>query len=130
MDGYAILGEMRSKVKVIEPTEYGWTRVHRRVLVEFWLFFVIRSFSEEQTTLYVGSVRTVETLDQRYVLMPAAVKDAYLVHIVHEYVQKNATSSVMIFTNTCKYVLLFRYLHCVISLIVVLTISERVPKPA
>jgi len=49
-----------------------------------------------------GSVRTVETLDQRYVLMPAAVKDAYLVHIVHEYVQKNSSSSVMIFTNTCK----------------------------
>jgi len=34
--------------------------------------------------------------------MPAAVKDAYLVHIVHEYVQKNNSSSVMIFTNTCK----------------------------
>jgi len=52
------------------------------------------------------SVRTVETLDQRYVLMPAAVKDAYLVHIVHEYLQTNSSSSIMIFTNTCKSVIL------------------------
>jgi len=52
--------------------------------------------------LFVDSVRTVDTLDQRYVLMPAAMKDAYLVHVVHEYLQKNGASSVMIFTNTCK----------------------------
>jgi len=56
----------------------------------------------ERELCCAGSVRTVETLDQRYVLMPAAVKDAYLVHIVHEYLQKNSSSSVMIFTNTCK----------------------------
>jgi ATP-dependent RNA helicase DDX49/DBP8 len=49
------------------------------------------------------SVLTVETLDQRYVLMPAAVKDAYLVHIINDYLEKNPGSSMMIFTNTCKY---------------------------
>jgi len=61
-------------------------------------------------------VRTVETLDQHYVLMPAAVKDAYLVHIVHEYLQKNDASSVMIFTNTCKsaifFLIIFLLIHC------------------
>jgi len=60
------------------------------------------SFSDLHSTLCVNSVRTVDTLDQRYVLMPAAMKDAYLVHVVHEYLQKNDASSVMIFTNTCK----------------------------
>ena len=65
------------------------------------------ALSSLQVTLCAVSVRTVDTLDQQYVLMPAAVKDAYLVHIVHEYLQKNSTSSVMIFTNTCKSVLVY-----------------------
>jgi len=67
-----------------------------------------------KSPLYVVSVRTVDTLDQRYVLMPAAVKDAYLVHVVHEYLQKNDASSVMIFTNTCKFVL---FSSCVMLLL-------------
>ena len=60
----------------------------------------------------------MDTLDQRYVLMPAAMKDAYLVHVVHKYLQKNSASSVMIFTNTCKSVLFF---SAFISLFLTLT---------
>ena len=76
-----------------------------RLLLSY--FSLLQSFIELQVTLCAVSVRTVDTLDQRYVLMPAAVKDAYLVHIVHEYLQKNSTSSVMIFTNTCKSVAVY-----------------------
>lgn len=46
---------------------------------------------------------TVEELDQYYILMPADVKDAYLVHTVDKYLEKNKKSSIIIFTNTCKY---------------------------
>ncbi|KAJ8307857.1 hypothetical protein KUTeg_014590 [Tegillarca granosa] len=45
---------------------------------------------------------TVDELSQYYVLMPADVKDAYLVHIVDKYLEKLPKSSIMIFTNTCK----------------------------
>lgn len=50
-----------------------------------------------------SSVATVEQLDQRYVLTPADMKDAYMLHIADLYVEQNPTSSIMIFTSTCKY---------------------------
>ncbi|XP_029657812.1 probable ATP-dependent RNA helicase DDX49 isoform X1 [Octopus sinensis] len=50
-----------------------------------------------------SSVATVEQLNQTYVLTPADMKDAYMVHIVDQYTEDHPTSSVMIFTNTCKY---------------------------
>ncbi|XP_013395640.1 probable ATP-dependent RNA helicase DDX49 [Lingula anatina] len=50
-----------------------------------------------------SEVITVEQLDQRYVLMSADVKDAYLIHILTKYTSENDKSSIMIFTNTCKY---------------------------
>ncbi|XP_072166729.1 probable ATP-dependent RNA helicase DDX49 [Diadema setosum] len=46
---------------------------------------------------------TVEQLDQRYVLMPAQVKDAYLMYVVNEFTEKHKDHSVIIFTSTCKY---------------------------
>ncbi|XP_064609742.1 probable ATP-dependent RNA helicase DDX49 [Liolophura sinensis] len=46
---------------------------------------------------------TVEQLDQRYMLMSADVKDAYLLHLLDRYSEENKTSSILIFTNTCKY---------------------------
>eukprot|EP00057_Strongylocentrotus_purpuratus_P030475 XP_781784.3 PREDICTED: probable ATP-dependent RNA helicase DDX49 [Strongylocentrotus purpuratus] len=48
-------------------------------------------------------VATVEQLDQRYVLMPAQVKDAYLMYIISEFTEKNRDHSLIIFTSTCKY---------------------------
>ena len=47
-------------------------------------------------------VATVDTLDQRYVLVPANVKDAFLMHILDQYQEKNPNRLVMVFTNTCK----------------------------
>lgn len=48
------------------------------------------------------SVRTVEQLDQRYLLVPEKVKDAYLVHLVQKFQDEHEDWSVIIFTNTCK----------------------------
>ncbi|XP_022108140.1 probable ATP-dependent RNA helicase DDX49 [Acanthaster planci] len=48
-------------------------------------------------------VVTVEQLDQRYCITPAQVKDAYLMHIVHQFCSEDEKRSVMIFTSTCKY---------------------------
>ncbi|XP_069138526.1 probable ATP-dependent RNA helicase DDX49 [Argopecten irradians] len=45
----------------------------------------------------------VEGLDQNYCLMAADVKDAYLMHILDKFTEENPKSSIMIFTNTCKY---------------------------
>lgn len=50
-------------------------------------------------------VATVEGLKQYYVLMPADIKDAYLVQILDKYTEINKKSSIMIFTNTCKQVI-------------------------
>lgn len=48
-------------------------------------------------------VATVDSLDQRYVLVAADIKDAYLINILDTFLAKHKNSSVMIFTNTCKY---------------------------
>ncbi|CAG5133021.1 unnamed protein product [Candidula unifasciata] len=50
-----------------------------------------------------AEVLTVEELDQRYVLMNADLKDAYLMHILDVYTTERPKSSVIIFTSTCKY---------------------------
>ncbi|KAG8147831.1 hypothetical protein E2320_022900, partial [Naja naja] len=47
-------------------------------------------------------VRTVEQLDQRYLLVPEKVKDAYLVHLVQTFQDEHEDWSIIIFTNTCK----------------------------
>ncbi|OBS64710.1 hypothetical protein A6R68_06765 [Neotoma lepida] len=47
-------------------------------------------------------VRTVEQLDQRYLLVPEKVKDAYLVHLVQTFQDQLEDCSIIIFTNTCK----------------------------
>ena len=47
-------------------------------------------------------VRTVEQLDQRYLLVPETVKDAYLVHLIQNFQDEHKDWSIIIFTNTCK----------------------------
>ncbi|XP_062412874.1 probable ATP-dependent RNA helicase DDX49 [Sardina pilchardus] len=49
-----------------------------------------------------SEVRTVEELEQRYILTPEKVKDAYLVHLVQKFQDEHDEWSIMIFTNTCK----------------------------
>ncbi|XP_033634384.1 probable ATP-dependent RNA helicase DDX49 [Asterias rubens] len=48
-------------------------------------------------------VATVDELDQRYSLVPAQVKDAYLMQIVHDFCTEKDEQSIIIFTSTCKY---------------------------
>ncbi|XP_055335378.1 probable ATP-dependent RNA helicase DDX49 isoform X1 [Paramacrobiotus metropolitanus] len=47
-------------------------------------------------------IATVDELDQRYVLTPAAVKDAYLVNILQDFLEKHDRSLIMVFVKTCK----------------------------
>lgn len=47
-------------------------------------------------------VRTVDELDQRYLLVPEAVKDAYLVHLIQTFQDEHEDWSIIIFTKTCK----------------------------
>uniref|UniRef100_A0A672UZM3 RNA helicase n=1 Tax=Strigops habroptila TaxID=2489341 RepID=A0A672UZM3_STRHB len=49
-----------------------------------------------------SEVRTVEELDQRYLLVPEAVKDAYLVHLVQTFQDEHEDWSIIIFTKTCN----------------------------
>nr|XP_020636636.1 probable ATP-dependent RNA helicase DDX49 [Pogona vitticeps] len=49
-----------------------------------------------------SEVRTVEQLDQRYLLVPEKVKDAYLIHLVQTFQDEHEDWSIIIFTNTCK----------------------------
>ncbi|XP_053558881.1 probable ATP-dependent RNA helicase DDX49 isoform X2 [Bombina bombina] len=50
----------------------------------------------------ISEVRTVDELDQRYILVPEKVKDAYLVHLIQKFHDEHEDWSIMIFTNTCK----------------------------
>ncbi|XP_023240819.1 probable ATP-dependent RNA helicase DDX49 [Centruroides sculpturatus] len=50
----------------------------------------------------VEEISTVDQLEQFYVLMPALVRDPYLVHIIHHYLEKNQNNSLIIFTGSCK----------------------------
>ncbi|XP_046906223.1 probable ATP-dependent RNA helicase DDX49 [Hypomesus transpacificus] len=49
-----------------------------------------------------SETRTVEELDQRYILTPEKVKDAYLVHLIQKFQDEHDDWSIMIFTSTCK----------------------------
>ncbi|XP_056131749.1 probable ATP-dependent RNA helicase DDX49 [Lampris incognitus] len=49
-----------------------------------------------------SETRTVEELDQRYILTPEKVKDAYLVHLIQKFTDEHDDWSLIIFTNTCK----------------------------
>uniref|UniRef100_A0A1I7XD27 RNA helicase n=1 Tax=Heterorhabditis bacteriophora TaxID=37862 RepID=A0A1I7XD27_HETBA len=49
-----------------------------------------------------SEVATVENLEQKYVVCPIAVKDAYLVYVVKNYCERNEGSSVIIFAQTCR----------------------------
>lgn len=46
----------------------------------------------------------MEQLKQHYVVCPSNVKDGYLVQIVRKFKEEHPRGSIMIFTNTCKYV--------------------------
>ena len=54
--------------------------------------------------MFYSSKATVDQLEQFYLLCPSKVKDAYLFFLLKEYIEKNPKSSVIVFTNTCKYV--------------------------
>ncbi|XP_039558420.1 probable ATP-dependent RNA helicase DDX49 [Passer montanus] len=47
-------------------------------------------------------VRTVQELEQRYLLVPEALKDAYLVHLVQSFQDQHEDWAIIIFTKTCK----------------------------
>ncbi|KAF3690736.1 putative ATP-dependent RNA helicase DDX49 [Channa argus] len=49
-----------------------------------------------------SETRTVEELDQRYILTPEKVKDAYLIHLIQKFTDEHDDWSLIIFTNTCK----------------------------
>lgn len=49
-----------------------------------------------------SETRTVEELDQRYILTPEKVKDAHLVHLIQTFTDEHHDWSIIIFTNTCK----------------------------
>ncbi|XP_039942961.1 probable ATP-dependent RNA helicase DDX49 [Hirundo rustica] len=49
-----------------------------------------------------AQVRTVEELEQRYLLVPEALKDAYLVHLVQSFQDLHQDWAIIIFTKTCK----------------------------
>ncbi|KGL95608.1 putative ATP-dependent RNA helicase DDX49, partial [Charadrius vociferus] len=50
----------------------------------------------------VSEVRTVDELDQRYLLVPEAIKDAYLVHLIQTFHDEHSDWAIIIFTKTCK----------------------------
>lgn len=54
-------------------------------------------FFEDQS-----DIKTVDRLEQRYVLCPNGVKDAYLVHVVKNFYLKRETASILIFSQTCR----------------------------
>ena len=60
-----------------------------------------------QYVLWVSrsSTVTVCSLEQRYLLAPADVKDAYVVHVLREYLaaEEHKRSSVLLFCSTRKY---------------------------
>ncbi|NXP19651.1 DDX49 helicase, partial [Scytalopus superciliaris] len=49
-----------------------------------------------------AQVRTVAELDQRYLLVPEALKDAHLVHLVQTFQDQHEDWAIIIFTRTCK----------------------------
>ena len=56
----------------------------------------------EYANFYLNRVKTVAELDQRYMLVPAAVKDAYIIHTIDKYKEENPKSSIMIFCSNLQ----------------------------
>ena len=44
----------------------------------------------------------MDELKEEYVLVPASMKDAYMVHVLDHWTQEHPRSSVIIFAATCK----------------------------
>ncbi|KJH43371.1 DEAD/DEAH box helicase [Dictyocaulus viviparus] len=72
----------------------------------------LHSISVKKTFFYEDKldVATVEHLEQKYVLCPVAVKDAYLVYVVKNFCDQNENSLVIIFAQTCKECQLLTYM--------------------
>ncbi|KAK6104752.1 DEAD/DEAH box helicase family protein [Brugia pahangi] len=49
-----------------------------------------------------SEIATVDKLEQKYVLCPCAVKDAYLVYVVKNFHEKHPESLILIFSHTCR----------------------------
>ncbi|KAM3718731.1 putative ATP-dependent RNA helicase [Dirofilaria immitis] len=49
-----------------------------------------------------SEIATVDKLEQKYVLTPCAVKDAYLVYVVKNFHEKYPDSLILIFSHTCR----------------------------
>ena len=49
-----------------------------------------------------GTGLLVATLDARYIFIPQAVKECYLVYVLREALEKNEDQSVMVFASTCR----------------------------
>ncbi|VDK89499.1 unnamed protein product [Litomosoides sigmodontis] len=49
-----------------------------------------------------SEIATVDKLEQKYVLCPCAVKDAYLVYVVKNFHEKYPDSLILIFSHTCR----------------------------
>ncbi|XP_025971091.2 probable ATP-dependent RNA helicase DDX49 [Dromaius novaehollandiae] len=65
----------------------------------------LKSLATNQPFFWEASdseVRTVDELDQRYLLVPETVKDAYLVHLIQTFQDEHEDWSIIVFTKTCK----------------------------
>uniref|UniRef100_A0AAZ3PMV1 RNA helicase n=1 Tax=Oncorhynchus tshawytscha TaxID=74940 RepID=A0AAZ3PMV1_ONCTS len=62
----------------------------------------LKGIAMNKPFFWESKVRTVEELDQRYILTPEKVKDAYLVHLIQKFQDEHDDWSIMIFTNTCN----------------------------
>ena len=69
------------------------SRIFRRLPLKTELNKILQAPSHEQT---------VEALDQRFVLTPAAAREGYLVHLVQSLKDKKSAGSMIIFVKTCK----------------------------
>lgn len=63
---------------------------------------VTKPFFFEDLQESSDDVKTVDRLEQKYVLCPYGVKDAYLVYVVKSYYTRNENSSILIFAETCR----------------------------
>jgi len=69
----------------------------------------LRSITGKSSYCYEveSSTATVAELDQRYLMVPSLVKDAYIVHLIQNFVENK---SVIIFTHTCRSCQVLSYL--------------------
>ncbi|XP_050523861.1 probable ATP-dependent RNA helicase DDX49 isoform X2 [Daktulosphaira vitifoliae] len=64
----------------------------------------VKKITKKNTFVFESTdeVKTVDELEQFYVLCPYNVKDGYLVEIVRNFREKDESGLIMIFTDTCK----------------------------